>query len=152
MRLWSGIYWTGMCRDNTLAPDSNLNQQWSVKFYMVHFTLLSQVLEQYSEADHESLLPNCSRSFSALIKCSTVKTLVGTVHTPQALVLQSIGDGNQVVTVDSTKCCGMFPWQPQLLQFTAKCLPIYTMTGWRCQHKQQCCHTCLNLTGLYNTI
>lgn len=79
-------------------------------------------------------------------------TSVANVRTPQALILQSTGDCGKVLAIHSAECHRMFPWQPQLLQLTAQCLRIYTMTSRGCQHKQQCCHTCLNLTRLCNTI
>lgn len=79
-------------------------------------------------------------------------TSVAKVRTPQALILQLTGDCSKVVAIHSAECHCMFPRQPQLLQLTAQCLRIYTMTSRGCQHKQQCRHTCLNLTRLCNTI
>jgi hypothetical protein len=79
-------------------------------------------------------------------------TSAATVRTSQTLVLQSTGERSEVVAVHSAKCRCMFPWQPQLLQLTAECLCIYTVTSRGCEHKQQCCHTCLNLTRLCNMI
>jgi hypothetical protein len=116
----------------------------------------------------QSLCENCGRGQNRLLsnaypRSPTVlyglqlkrlrpSTSAATVRTSQTLVLQATADRDKVFAVHSAKCCRMFPRQPQLLQLTAECLCIYTVTSRGCQHKQQCCHTSLNLTRLCNKI